>query len=89
MTARTAPPAAARPRNIGFVLFDGLTVLDFVGIYDPLTRLRTMGFWPDLQWSVCGRVGHVADPSGLRIGVDHVGKDLSAFDLLVVPGGQP
>ena len=23
-----------------FVLFDGLTALDFVGLYDPLTRLR-------------------------------------------------
>ena len=27
-----------------FVIFNGMTALDFVGIYDPLTRLKTMGF---------------------------------------------
>ncbi len=25
-----------------FVVFDGMTMLDFVGVYDPLTRLRSM-----------------------------------------------
>lgn len=30
-----------------------MTSLDFIGVYDPVTRLKTMGFIPDLQWDVC------------------------------------
>jgi hypothetical protein len=35
--------------KIAFVIFNGLTALDFIGIYDPLTRLKSMGFMPDLE----------------------------------------
>lgn len=38
--------------KIAFVIYDGLTLLDFAGTYDPLTRLRTMGFLPDLTYTV-------------------------------------
>ena len=30
--------------KIAFVIFNGMTSLDLIGIYDPLTRLKTMGF---------------------------------------------
>ncbi|MEX0821935.1 MAG: hypothetical protein WD021_07305 [Rhodothermales bacterium] len=36
-----------------FVIFNGLTVLDFVGVYDPLTRLKTMDILPEFEWDVC------------------------------------
>lgn len=29
--------------KIAFVIYDGMTLLDFAGVYDPLTRLRSMG----------------------------------------------
>jgi len=29
--------------HAAFVLFDGLTALDFMGLYDPLTRLQPDG----------------------------------------------
>jgi len=28
--------------KIAFIIFNDLTTLDFIGVYDPLTRIRTM-----------------------------------------------
>jgi cyclohexyl-isocyanide hydratase len=70
-----------------FVLFDQLTALDFVGIYDPLTRLKSMGFLSDFGWELCGRTPEVEDDRGLRFRVSAVGGTLAGYDLLVVPGG--
>ncbi|MCI3952474.1 MAG: ThiJ/PfpI domain protein [Burkholderiales bacterium] len=71
-----------------FVIFDGMTVMDFIGIYDPLTRLKTMKIMPDFEWNVCAVNGEVADDKGLRVTADAVGKPLAGYDLLVVPGGM-
>lgn len=70
-----------------FVIFDRMTALDFVGVYDPLGRLRTMGFRPDFEWAVCAPTAAVVDDRGLRFHPDRVGEPLTDFDLLVVPGG--
>ena len=71
-----------------FVIFDGMTAMDFIGIYDPLTRLKTMNIVPDFQWKVCARSEQVADDKGLRVQADAVGEPLTGYDLLVVPGGM-
>lgn len=71
-----------------FVIFDGMTALDFIGVYDPLGRLRTMGFLPEFEWSVCALTDVVHDDRGLRFVPDRVGETLAGFDLLVVPGGH-
>lgn len=71
-----------------FVIFDGMTAMDFIGIYDPLTRLKTMNIVPDFQWKVCARSEQVADDKGLRVHADSVGESLTGYDLLVVPGGM-
>ena len=70
-----------------FVIFDQMTALDFVGAYDPLGRLRTMGVLPDLEWTVCATTETVTDDRGLRFLPGLVGESLECFDLLVVPGG--
>lgn len=71
-----------------FVIFDGMTALDFVGVYDPLGRLRTMGFLPEFEWSVCALTDVVRDDRGLRFLPDRIGETLAGFDLLIIPGGQ-
>lgn len=71
-----------------FVIFDQMTALDFVGVYDPLGRLRTMNLLPGFEWSVCALHEPVTDDRGLRFLPDLVGVPLTPFDLLVVPGGQ-
>jgi cyclohexyl-isocyanide hydratase len=73
--------------RVAFVVFDGLTALDFVGFYDPVTRLKTMGFRPDVSWDVCALSRSVADASGLRMEATRVNADLGEYDLLFVPGG--
>lgn len=70
-----------------FVLFDQMTALDFVGIYDPLTRLKSMGFLPDFEWRLCSFTASVTEGKGLRFQPDSVGEPLTSFDLLIVPGG--
>ena len=70
-----------------FVIFDRMTALDFVGVYDPLGRLRTMNLLPGFEWSVCAPTERVTDDRGLRFLPDRVGGPLTDFDLLVVPGG--
>ncbi len=71
-----------------FVLFDGLTALDFVGAYDPITRLRSMGFREDFSWDLCAFRTPVHDGRGLHFTPDRVGAPLGDYDLLVVPGGH-
>jgi transcriptional regulator GlxA family with amidase domain len=71
-----------------FVIFDGMTIMDFIGIYDPLRRLKTMNIVPDFEWSVCAVNAEVADENGLRVRPDAVGQSLAGYDLLVVPGGM-
>ena len=73
--------------NVAFVIFDQMTALDFVGFYDPLTRLKSMDFLPDFRWQICSFCKDVADTQDLRFVPDQIGEDLSKFDLLVVPGG--
>ena len=70
-----------------FVIFEGMTALDFVGVYDPLTRLRTMRLREDFDWDVCALTNEVRDNTGLGFAPTRVGEPLDGYDLLVVPGG--
>jgi transcriptional regulator GlxA family with amidase domain len=70
-----------------FVVFDGLTALDLIGLYDPVTRLRSMGFRPDFTWELCALQPSVSDDRGFAIQATQVGKSLEQFDILIVPGG--
>lgn len=73
--------------EIAYILYDNLTLLDFVGFYDPVTRLRSMKFLPDLSWRLCATKDTVIDSFGLHIRVDQVTPDLSEFDAIFIPGG--
>lgn len=70
-----------------FVVFDRMTSLDFIGFYDPVTRLKSMNILDDFEWRVCATTPHVVDDRGLRMEADTIAEPLDAFDLLFVPGG--
>jgi transcriptional regulator GlxA family with amidase domain len=70
-----------------FVVFDGMTFLDFVGFYDPVTRLASMRIMNDFEWRVCATAPRVTDDRGLRIDADAVTEPLDCYDMLFVPGG--
>jgi cyclohexyl-isocyanide hydratase len=69
------------------VVFDGMTMLDFIGFYDVVTRLPRMGIMPEFAWNVCALTPQVSDERGLRLVADRVGETLEGYDLLYVPGG--
>jgi transcriptional regulator GlxA family with amidase domain len=73
--------------KIAFVIFDELTALDFVGVYDAVTRLKTMGYVEDLQWDICAYTATVSDNTGLIFTPNKVCQSLAAYDLVIVPGG--
>jgi cyclohexyl-isocyanide hydratase len=75
------------PRRIAFLAFPRLTLLDLVGVYDGLRRLKTMGVDPEVTHRIVGTAPAVVDESGFHFRPDSVYEDLSQFDLLVVPGG--
>lgn len=71
--------------KVAFVAYDGMTALDFVGAYDPITRLDRMGFRP-LEWDICAQSATVT-ANGLTLEADRVEPDLGDYDLVFVPGG--
>jgi transcriptional regulator GlxA family with amidase domain len=70
-----------------FVIFDRMTALDLIGIYDPLTRLKSMNFVPEFHWQICAFTEEVSDDRGLRLVPDTVAEPLGGYDIVVVPGG--
>jgi cyclohexyl-isocyanide hydratase len=74
--------------KIAFVLFDDLTFLDLVGFYDPVTRLKTMGFIGDLTWDMCAMTETVTDDRGISVLASKVNEPLSSYDLFFIPGGM-
>ena len=74
--------------NVGFVIFEGMTALDFIGVYDPITRLKTMGFIPEMKWELCSYTAEAGDNTGLVFRPTlPPGTNLAHFDLIVIPGG--
>jgi putative intracellular protease/amidase len=69
--------------KIAFLMFDGLTALDAVGPYEVLARLpgATISFVAPAAPAVTTGDGR------LRLGVDATLDQVTAADLLVVPGG--
>ncbi|NJM72894.1 MAG: hypothetical protein HC862_23650 [Scytonema sp. RU_4_4] len=51
--------------KVAFIIYEGMTALDLIGVYDPITRLKTMQFMPELEWDVCAIASHVSDDRGL------------------------
>ncbi len=89
---RAAPPCPDKVNGevimkAAFAIFDRMTSLNFIGFYDPVTRLKSMKIMDDFDWRICSTAPQVVDDRGLHITADTVGGSLNAFDMLFVPGG--
>ncbi|HAD04082.1 MAG: thiamine biosynthesis protein ThiJ [Desulfuromonadales bacterium GWD2_61_12] len=73
--------------KIAFIVYERMNALDFIGVYDPLSRLQSMGFLPDLEWEVCGLRREIPGEKGMLFEVTRVAESLAAYDVIVVPGG--
>jgi len=74
--------------KVAFLIYNQVTLLDFAGLYDPIIRLKTMGFSPDLEYVVSSRTGQVRSSEGLVIIPDDTCTDLNSFDYILIPGGD-
>lgn len=73
--------------RIAFIIYDGMTSLDFIGVYDVITRLKTLGIIPDLEWEICARSFQVSDHAGLQVTPTKIDESLTDYDLIFIPGG--
>ncbi len=73
--------------KIAYILFDDITLLDFIGFYDPIKNIKTKGFMKNLNWDLCATKKTIKDSFGLEIIVDKIKPNLSSYDMIVVPGG--
>jgi cyclohexyl-isocyanide hydratase len=73
--------------KIAYVIFNGITWLDFFGIYDPISRLQSLKFVSGLQWDICSFTDRVSDNFGLQVVPTRVRSSLAAYEVLIVPGG--
>jgi transcriptional regulator GlxA family with amidase domain len=74
--------------KLAYIIFDEITWLDFIGIYDPISRLKSMKFISDLSWDVCTFKGTAKDNFGLEILPTKMGGSLEEYDAVIVPGGH-
>lgn len=74
--------------RIGFVLFDGMTNMDFAGFYEAITWLATLEAKENVTWSFCANKAEVTDDRGLKMTATEVLPELGKFDLVFFPGGM-
>lgn len=72
--------------RIAYIVFDGITWLDLIGLYDPISRLKTH-YRTDITWDICALTATVQDNHGLQVHATKVDASLVDYDVLVVPGG--
>ncbi len=73
--------------KIAFILYEGMTALDFVGAYDPISRLKTLNLMPGLEIDVCGLTEYITDSTGLILKTGKIAPNLADYDMIVVAGG--
>lgn len=74
--------------KIAFILYDGFSAFDFACLFEPLTRLKTLGALPDLSWDLCALEGTVQDAHGLALASTRIRPPLGEYDLVALPGGD-
>lgn len=73
--------------RIAYVLFNQMTMLDFIGFYDVMTRLKSLQLMENVSWDLCAMTGEVSDHLGISLPIDRIRPDLSEYDAVYVPGG--
>jgi transcriptional regulator GlxA family with amidase domain len=73
--------------KLAYIIFEKVTWLDFIGIYDALSRLKSMNYLPDLTWDICACNSSAKDIFGLEIIATKVNSSLADYDAIIVPGG--
>jgi putative intracellular protease/amidase len=84
----SALPDRVTGTRFAFLAFEGMTLLDLVGVYDPLSRIASMGFDATSSCEIVGaHRGRVWAHGGAELTLDRVRPPLADVDALIVPGG--
>lgn len=75
--------------KMAYVMFDGVTTMDFAGFYEVAAWMKVLGALEDLSWTFCADKPTIVDDRGMSVNIPRVCPDLSAYDLVFVPGGMP
>lgn len=73
--------------KMAYILFDGMTMLDFVGFYEAVTCMGILKAKENVSWDFCAIKTEITDDRGLTMKVNQVSPHLSNYDLLFIPGG--
>ena len=74
--------------KIAYIIFDGITWLDFIVVYDPMSRLKSMEYLPDLSWDICSFTNTATDNFGLEVKPNKIQNALADYDAVIIPGGH-
>ena len=73
--------------RIGYIVYYGMTWLDLIGVYDPISRLKSMNYLPDITWEYCSFTQSAADIFGLAMKPDRIKQPITGYDVIIIPGG--
>ena len=74
--------------KLAYIIFNGITWLDLIGVYDAVSRLKSMNYLPDLSWDICSSTTTAKDNFGLEIITSQINQSLAGYDAIIVPGGH-
>jgi transcriptional regulator GlxA family with amidase domain len=73
--------------KLAYIIFEGITWLDLIGCYEPLSKLKSNNFIPDLSWDICGYEEMNHDIFGFGVKTQLIKTSLANYDAIIVPGG--
>ena len=73
--------------KIAYVIFNGITWLDMIGVYEPVGKLKSRNYLPALRWDLCSFTDTAEDPNGLLVKPTKIKTALRDYDAIIVPGG--
>ncbi len=73
--------------KIAYVIFNGITWLDLIGVYEPVSKLKSRNYIPDLKWDMCSFTEKAEDTFGLSMNATNIEGLLDNYDAIIVPGG--
>lgn len=75
--------------KVAYIVFDGVTTLDFAGVHEAIPWMLVLGAHKDLSWDFCATKEEITDDRGLTMKVGRVRPDLSEYDVVFFSGGMP
>jgi len=73
--------------RIAYIVYEGMNWLNLIGVYEPVSRLKSMGYNTELTWDFCAFTESTQDKFGLAMKADRVKQLLEGYDAIIIPGG--